>query len=123
MSNPTPHLQLDLATNSLVLTVDPPLPQDGPADALLDLANRGVLLGVDLGDCYVALASPSSGVAGHERTARIQVMVRGNGRQLVIPRRGAGWEISYPSGNQCWRSTEHPEGVDCDVIPAVVTRD
>lgn len=104
MSSTAIRIRLEIATNTLRLTLDPPLPLEGRHSALLDLTTRGRMLGIELGDHYVTLADGDLSPAIPLRTAEIAVDIQNGGGELVVPRRGDGWEISYPIGNRCWRT-------------------
>lgn len=121
------RLRVDRERNALVVTPDI---EDEPArevraDGTIDVGTGGVLLGVEVrrvagleglaerfagwgsaatvdgGAAYVALMAGDDSQA---RSAEIGVAVgldeRGRVASLSIPRRGAGYEITYPSGNR-----------------------
>ena len=96
------RIVIDLRRNELVLELDRPLlAVDGPAT--IDIGASGRLLGVEVGDAYLATADPMPGSELMGRSATSPIRVTGGGQRLHVPRKGAGWEISFPSGNQCWR--------------------
>jgi hypothetical protein len=78
-----------------------------PVGALLDVAESGRLVGIELREAvtgmpgYVELEPV---VGGMTRTVDIQVTVWSKPDQGIwrvdVPRRGEGYEITYPSGNQ-----------------------
>jgi uncharacterized protein YuzE len=68
-------------------------------------AIAGLYIEVDGERCYVALSAPGENlVSEHLRSAnvRVQAELDTNGKlvALSIPRRGHGYEISFPSGNR-----------------------
>lgn len=76
--------------------------------AELDIGERGRLLGLEI---LLPDAAPYPIVIDdradpYARTARVQVECRfdsnGAPARIVLPRRGENYEISYPSGNECW---------------------
>ncbi|HYI25327.1 MAG TPA: hypothetical protein VD767_07965 [Thermomicrobiales bacterium] len=93
---------VDFRGNALVLELDAPLPAAGSGTATIDIGTNGRLEGVEIGTSWLAIAGTSSAEAHLSRTATIEVDIAGDRRSLRIPRRGNGWEISFPSGNQCW---------------------
>ncbi|HEX5498095.1 MAG TPA: hypothetical protein VFX03_02670, partial [Thermomicrobiales bacterium] len=91
-------------------------------EATIDIGERGALLGIELrptaslvaawtalrdasgpdGAIYLPIAPEKSGP--HDRSMTVVAEIRlGPGGALAaidLPRRGAGYEITYPSGNQ-----------------------
>lgn len=76
--------------------------------AELDIGERGRLLGLEI---LLPDAAPFPIVIDdrpdpYARTARVQVECQfgpdGAPARVILPRRGNGYEISYPSGNECW---------------------
>lgn len=87
----------------------------------LDIGPRGRLIGFELllpGEMprYLPLEESENAFS---RTAEAPVIAevdeQGAVYSVEIPRRGDGFEISYPSGNKCWNST-NPDDPIC--IPA-----
>jgi len=77
-----------------------------PAD--LDIGERGHLLGLEL---QLPDQPPQAIVLDdradpYARTARVEAtcLIGPDGalRRVTVPRRGPGYELSYPSGNECW---------------------
>ncbi len=107
---------VDLRRNVLVLELDAPLGHEA-ATATLDIGALGRLIGVELGDTYLPISDPVPGSELQGRSATIEVLVDAPDRSIVVPRRGDGWEISFPSGNQCWtRSDGNGRASLCSVI-------
>lgn len=93
-----------------------------PIEATIDIGERGALLGIELrpaaslaaawpalhsaagadGALYLPIAPEMSGP--HDRSEPVVVEIRpgpdGALAAVDLPRRGAGYEITYPSGNQ-----------------------
>ena len=103
------QLEVDLPRNMIVLTLEQ---DDGgttcSTPARLDVGAGGRLLGLDLGrplpgvteDGYIELFPP---LTSDVRTAPVELLVTerdGRVTRLDLPRRGEGYEITYPSGNQ-----------------------
>jgi hypothetical protein len=97
------RIVIDLRRNELVLELDRPLAMAGDGVATIDIGASGRVLGVEAGDAYLAIADPVPGSESLVRSAISPVTVPAGARRLRVPRKGAGWEISFPSGNQCWR--------------------
>lgn len=73
---------------------------------ILDVGANGWLLGVEVGTRYFLVADPVSGTEHLTRTCEARLSLSSDEAAIVVPRRGAGYELSFPSGNQCWlRST------------------
>jgi hypothetical protein len=123
------EIAVDLARNVLVLRVHPGEPSGAvqPAAATIDIGEGGRLLAVEVaaatGD---TLAMPAAGEGSpfvsfdptaatmtvelerqpgglvRSAAARVGLVVDGGGTLLAVevPRRGTGYEITYPSGNR-----------------------
>jgi hypothetical protein len=75
-------------------------------DGVLDVGANGRLLGVEIGDLYVRVMDAVAGRDAFARSAAVRLTVLNRGqRSLNIPRHGPAYEITYPSGNQCWQVT------------------
>lgn len=98
---------VDLRENALRIVVpELDLAPGSAVDGLLDVGANGRLLGVDIGDAYVRVMDAVAGGTAFVRSASVQLTVLGGEpRCLRIPRHGAGYELTYPSGNQCWQVT------------------
>jgi hypothetical protein len=77
-----------------------------PAD--LDIGERGRLLSLEVhlpGQAAHTIVIDDR-TDPYARTARIAVRCTlapdGSLTRVTVPRRGPGYEISYPSGNECW---------------------
>jgi hypothetical protein len=77
-----------------------------PAD--LDIGERGRLLSLEI---HLHQQTPQTIVIDdrpdpYARTAHITVRCTiapdGSLTRVAVPRRGPGYELSYPSGNECW---------------------
>lgn len=100
-------IEVDVAANTLCLQ----LGGEGRAEltervpATIDIGTGGRLVGVELPMGYVEVMEPEAGTEHLTRSAAAEVVVareRGSGVPVTVtvPRRGAGYEITYPSGNQ-----------------------
>ncbi len=99
-------IEIDVAANTLMLLL-------GEAEATIselvpatiDIGTGGRLIGVELPSGYVDVMEPETGTEHLTRSASAEVRVGRAGEggslaQVTLPRRGAGYEITYPSGNQ-----------------------
>lgn len=122
------RITIDLARNVLLLHLDgveiPDLvEEDIDQQALIDVGANGRLLGVELGERYFPVADPEPETTHLVRTCGAKVSVLGGDAAIVVPRRGDAYELSFPSGNQCWtRASGKPgDGVD-RLCSTVMTR-
>lgn len=103
------------------------------AQGTIDIGTRGRLLGIELEDAdgepllAVSIDEATPADSSVLRTARIGLSVRveatasdGGSIAIRVPRHGEGYDLSWPSGNQCWRrSAVGPDGaaaVTCAVV-------
>ncbi len=115
---------LDLHTNSLVLDIDPPLDVSGSQVVFLDLATRGRLIGLEIGERYIAFDDRPLGDPQLVRSEQVRVEISSNGSSVTLPRTGPGWEIAFPSGNRCWRPLPGDDGaLRCEVLMPDEPRD
>src|SRR5215216_5121518 len=92
---------VDLRANTLRFALDVPLALDaGLQLATIEIGAMGRLLGLELGETYLAVSDPDEASAHLVRTAEVAVQVGEDRRLVSMPRRGDGWELSFPSGNQ-----------------------
>jgi hypothetical protein len=102
---------VDLRANTLRFALDVPLALDaGLQLATIEIGAMGRLLGLELGETYLAVSDPDEASAHLVRTAEVAVQVGEDRRLVSMPRRGDGWELSFPSGNQCWRVGSGAQG-------------
>lgn len=96
---------VDIARNAIQLRV-PGFEQREAREGTLDVGANGRLLGLEVGETYIQVMDPAVNDDAYARTARIPISV---GEQeppvITISRRGASYEITYPSGNECWQTT------------------
>lgn len=110
---PLSSLEVDLASNTLrlVLAAEPAEPHRAHElrqewqVATIDIGTGGRLIGIELADGYIDVMPPEPDTETLIRSSDADVHVEqyavdGIVRSLVIPRRGEGYEITYPSGNQ-----------------------
>jgi hypothetical protein len=132
---------IDLRANTLTVTA--PVPADtmplGGADAeesrygIIDIGTQGRLLGIELefgaGHLSVSIADPTAADAAVLRSARIPLSaaLRRDAAgsdgvlSIVFSRHGERYDISWPSGNQCWRRSGSGVAGAPDVTCAVVS--
>lgn len=99
-------LTVDLRRN----TIDIAIGEDGAQGAEtterhpLEMGVRGRLLGIDFEDVYLMVCPPGDDDAGLARTITAEMIVWRDASagisRVSVPRRGAGYEITFPSGNQ-----------------------
>ncbi|MBA2759701.1 MAG: hypothetical protein H0U38_08420 [Chloroflexia bacterium] len=103
-------IEIDLRMNVLRLNVGAMLDDlehvvETGCSGSVDIGAGGRLLGVDLGESYAPVMPPEPGTEAMARSAVVEVTaIRDRASRqilsIVIPRRGEGYEITYPSGNQ-----------------------
>lgn len=104
-------ITVDLRPNVLLLHLDGMEDMPSAIDAAdlpgtLDVGAYGWLLGVEIGDRYFPVADALPGTDHLIRTRDAKVSLLASDAVIVVPRRGSEYELSFPSGNQCWlRST------------------
>lgn len=99
-------LTVDLRRNTIEIVTD--ADEAGGAVAterhLLEMGAHGRMLGIDFDDAYLMVCPSSDDDAGLVRAIDIELTVQRNAEQAIssvsVPRRGAGYEITFPSGNQ-----------------------
>lgn len=104
--SPTPvRIEVDLRANTLRIHFAEPLaaPAIDVSSATIDVGARGRLLGVEIGRDYVSISPEDDSGDVHVRSATIPVRFP-NDRVVELPRRYEACEISFPSGNACWRT-------------------
>jgi hypothetical protein len=109
------RIVIDLRRNELVLELDRPLARADAGAVTIDIGASGRLLGVEAGDTWLATAEPVPGSELQGRSATAHARISAGGRRLHVPRKGTGWEISFPSGNQCWRLGDDGRTI-CSVV-------
>lgn len=100
-------LTVDLGRNAIEIATGHDagnLPAGATERRPLEMGVRGRLLGIDFGDAYLAICQPEEADLALARTVDADVMVArdaaGRIGRVSVPRRGAGYEITFPSGNQ-----------------------
>ncbi len=103
MSDPgVRRIVVDVRGNRLILELDGALPVVGVSMATIDIGAFGRLIGVEIAGAYLAIADQVPGSELHGRSASTSLTVEDGGHTVMIPRTGDSWDISFPSGNQCW---------------------
>ncbi|MDQ3539925.1 MAG: hypothetical protein M3440_04490 [Chloroflexota bacterium] len=109
-------ITVDLRRNVLLLHLDGTETGTGALDVtdqrgMLDVGANGWLIGVEIGDRYFPIADVAPGTEHLVRSREAPISLSNEDRVIVVPRRGDGYELSFPSGNQCWlRSTSESGG-------------
>lgn len=111
-------LRIDLRRNTLEIEIPTCEGISGFAGitrGTLDIGAQGRLLGIELGSLYVSVMDAEPGRDDLVRSAEIPVTLTtrddGEGTSVTFRRMGADYEISWPSGNQCW-TRQHIMGAD-----------
>lgn len=97
------RIVVDTRANVLLLEVTPPLPAAGRQAAIIDIGSNGRLIGIELGDAWLEITGTLDQDDHLHRSAPVAVEVSDDRGTVQVSRRGENWEISFPSGNQCWR--------------------
>lgn len=101
----TDAVLIDFAANAIRLRV-PGLVHRHASTGLLDVGANGRLLGVEIDDTYIIVMESPEGEESYVRSAVVALTVSGDVPPYVtIPRRAPEYEITYPSGNECWQMT------------------
>lgn len=108
-------ITVDLRRNVLLLHLDD---TETGVDALaavdqlgmLDVGANGWLIGVELGDRYFPVADIAPGTEHLVRSREAPISLSSDDAAIVVPRRGEGYELSFPSGNQCWLRSPSESG-------------
>jgi hypothetical protein len=96
---------IDFTGNAIQLRV-PGLECTGCGKGLLDVGANGRLLGIEIGESYIHVMESVHDEEPYVRSAEVTLSISGDSPPLVtIPRRGPRYEITYPSGNECWQMT------------------
>ncbi len=109
-------ITVDLRRNVLLLHLDGTETGTGALDVtdqrgMLDVGANGWLIGVEIGDRYFPIADVAPGTEHLVRSREAPILLSNEDGVIVVPRRGHGYELSFPSGNQCWlRSTSESGG-------------
>ena len=96
---------VDLAANAIHLRVHG-LDRREASTGVLDVGANGRLLGVEIDETYITVMESSRHQEPYTRSAVVALTISGDDPSYVaIPRRGPEYEITYPSGNECWQLT------------------
>lgn len=105
------RIEIDLRWNMIaVILGDPDVPVGPDAGAeqagLLDVGAGGRLVGLEVGDHYVGISDALAGTEHLTRSVAVPLWVNrapdGSLAAVLFGRSGNRYEISFPSGNQCW---------------------
>ncbi len=100
-------ITVDLSRNGLLLHLDSPASRLGAIAAneqkgILDVGINGWLLGVEIADAYFPIADAEPGTDHLTRSCEARLWYTEDWSAIVVLRRGQDYELSFPSGNQCW---------------------
>lgn len=99
-------IEVDVAANTLSLLLgEATTTATERVQATIDIGTGGRLIGVELPCGYIDVMEPEAGAEHLTRSADAEVTVEreragGAAVAVTVPRRGTGYEITYPSGNQ-----------------------
>jgi hypothetical protein len=117
-------LLLDLARNAIELRLTDAEPAGAwrSCPATIDVGESGRLLGVELalrdaGEPHYLPVEEPNGELVRSAAAQVRIAVDDGGELVAVelPRRGDGYELSYPSGNQCWLPSRTGGRLVCDL--------
>jgi hypothetical protein len=96
---------VDLALNAIRLRV-PGLDLHEASTGVLDVGANGRLLGVEMDETYITVMESPRHQESYTRSAVVALTISGDDPAYVaFPRRGPEYEITYPTGNECWQLT------------------
>ncbi len=120
-------ITVDLRRNVLLLHLGDQERWTGERDGadqrgLLDVGANGWLLGVEISNTYFPVTDAVPGTEHLTRTCEARLSLSSAEAAIVVPRRGDGYELSFPSGNQCWlRSAPGSVGAPIQVCANVIS--
>ncbi|MBA2470553.1 MAG: hypothetical protein H0V37_14200 [Chloroflexia bacterium] len=77
---------------------------------MIDIGTLGRLIGIEIAGVYLAVADPVPGGELLGRSVEVDVEIGSDPPRVALSRRGPTWEISFPSGNQCWNRSDDEGG-------------
>ena len=103
-------IEVDLVRNTIAVTVpgsvlDAVRRAGAAATGTLDIGVQGRLIGLEIDDYYVDISVAAEASEHLTRSVEVPLVLHRcqDGRDAIGFRRtGADYEISFPSGNQCW---------------------
>lgn len=105
------RVEIEPRRNTLAVIVTGLELEAGSGDTLvgtLDVGTGGRLIGLEVGDRYLNLSDPVRGAEHLTRSVNVPVTIANvpGERAIAIRFRRSGdhYEISFPSGNQCWKA-------------------
>lgn len=109
------NIAIDLRANTLSIQLPSKIGNSliGIDQGTIDIGANGRMLGIELGDTYVSVMDAEPGRDDLVRSAVIPVTIStppiSTETGITFRRTGSTWEISYPSGNQCWTRHNHTD--------------
>jgi hypothetical protein len=117
------NVVVDLARNAIVLFPGDRqdiLTKAVAQTAVIDIGQRGALIGVEIDSDYYAVTGDGFEPDPLARSSEVDVEVQrgpaGEIQAVTIPRRGEGWEIVFPIGNQCWQQRVNGKVAEACVV-------
>jgi hypothetical protein len=117
------NIELDLHRNVLTFRLsgfDEPVTEWIELPGVIDIGERGRLLNLeivpDAGDAIIVPLEDHADPLARTADVTLRCGVTAAGRLAIaqLPRRGPAYEITYPSGNQCWIGANG--AVSCSVV-------
>lgn len=105
MTYVTDAVLIDLPANTIRIRV-PGFSSTGDStrEALLDVGANGRLVGLEVGEEYINVMDIPNADESYIRSADVDIRISADDPPYIsIPRRGPSYEITYPSGNECWQ--------------------
>ncbi|MBA2469535.1 MAG: hypothetical protein H0V37_09040 [Chloroflexia bacterium] len=104
------RIVVDPRNNRLILELDRVTRVTGETRAMIDIGTLGRLIGIEIAGDYLTISDPVPGGELLGRSVEVNVEIGSDPPHVAISRRGPTWEISFPSGNQCWNRADGEGG-------------
>jgi hypothetical protein len=121
IKDPPVQIELNLRQNALTIEIgDDAVMTRTTIPGIIDIGERGRLLSLELfpgsGNAIVVPLEDRTDPLARSAEILVECGIAANGEIVTvqIPRRGPDYEISFPSGNQCWIGANG--AVNCSVI-------
>jgi hypothetical protein len=117
------NIELDLQRNVLTFRLtsdDEPVTEWIELPGVIDIGERGRLLNLELfptgSDAIIVPLEDRADPLARTADLSLRCGLTADGRIVIaqLPRRGPDYEITYPSGNQCWIGANG--AVSCSVV-------
>lgn len=120
------RVRIDVRRNTLTLDLhengEPSERSIVEGEGVLDIGMRGRLIGLEIEGIYAAVTDPDRPADELARSATIPVSLiageSGAVSAIEFARHGPDYEITFPSGNECWRQSGADVETCAEVQPA-----